>query len=224
MKPEEAARAKIDFNLIQAGWLVQSQSELNIFAGVGVAVREFSLTTGYADYLLCVDGKAIGTVEAKPEGTTLSGIAEQSSKYAVGLNNAVPHYVLPLPFSYESTGTVTQFKNALEPDARSREIFTFHRPEELLRLVRLSSQLRGNLQALPALDPTRLWEVQSKAIINLEASLAANKPRALVQMATGSGKTYTAVSSCYRLIKFGKAQRILFLVDRLYPPRKLSDP
>lgn len=164
MKPEEVARVKIDAKLIQSGWLVQSQSELNIFAGFGVAVREFSLATGFADYFLYVDGKAIGTIEAKPEGTTLTGVAEQFSKYVVGLASLVPHYILPLPFSYESTGTVTQFKNGLEPDARSREVFTFHRPEELLRFVRLESQLRTNFRLLPPIDPTRLWEVQAKAI------------------------------------------------------------
>ena len=60
----------------------------------------------------------------------------------------------------------------------------------------------------------RLWPVQRDAITNLERSLAANRPRALIQMATGSGKTYTACSFCYRLIKFGKAKRILFRVDR----------
>jgi len=161
-----------------------------------------------------VDGRALGTIEAKPEGYTLTGVAEQSAKYAVGLADAIPHYVLPLPFSYESTGKVTQFKNGLDPDARSREIFAFHRPKELLRTVRLDSQLRGNFRNLPPLDPTRLWDVQFKAINNLEKSLPENRPRALIQMATGSGKTYTAVSACYRMIKFGKAQRILFLVDR----------
>lgn len=214
LTPEQLARKEIDRQLLQAGWLVQSQHEMNIFAGLGVAVREFQLSTGFADYLLYVDGKALGTIEAKPEGYTLTGVAEQSAKYAVGLADAIPHYILPLPFTYESTGTVTHFKNGLEPEARSREIFTFHRPDELMRLVRLESQLRGNLRNLPPLDSTRLWSVQAKAIANLEKSLADNRPRALVQMATGSGKTYTAVSACYRMIKFGKAQRILFLVDR----------
>ena len=108
---------------------------MNISAGLGVAVREFPLTTGEADYLLYADGKAIGVVEAKPEGHTLTGVETQSGKYLDGLPDGLPHYRLPLPFAYESTGAVTQFTNALEPDARSREVFTFHRPEELLRLV-----------------------------------------------------------------------------------------
>jgi type I restriction enzyme R subunit len=67
---------------------------------------------------------------------------------------------------------------------------------------------------MPPLEAGRLWKVQAEAIANLERSLADNRPRSLIQMATGSGKTYTAVSACYRLIKFAKARRVLFLVDR----------
>lgn len=108
---------------------------MNISAGLGVAVREFPLTSGFADYLLYADGKAIGVLEAKPEGHTLSGVETQSGKYLDGLPRGLPNYRLPLPFAYESTGAETHFTNALEPDARSREVFAFHRPEELIRLV-----------------------------------------------------------------------------------------
>lgn len=214
MTPEQKARQEIDRQLDQAGWIVQNPSEINIFAGPGVAIREFPLNSGFADYLLYLDGKAAGVIEAKPEGHTLTGVEIQSDKYNEGLPSNVPHYHLPLPFAFESTGTVTQFTSTLDPAARSREVFTFHRPEELLRLAKLDEQLRANLREMPELDTTRLWKVQSKAITNLEQSLADNRPRALIQMATGSGKTYTAVSGSYRLIKFGKAKRILFLVDR----------
>ena len=127
---------------------------------------------------------------------------------------ALPHYVLPLPFTYESTGKVTQFTNRLDPNPRSREVFTFHRPEELLRLVNLDAQLRGKLQNMPPLETGKLWPIQIKAIQNLEASLAANRPRAVIQMTMGSGKTFTACSETYRLIKFADANRILVLVDR----------
>ncbi len=187
---------------------------MNISAALGVAIREFSLTTGEADYMLYADGRAIGIVEAKPVGHTLTGVELQSGKYAEGLPPGLPNYRLPLPFAYESTGEVTQFTNILEPDARSREVFTFHRPEELIRLVKLDKQVRGRLREMPPLAPGRLWRVQIESINNLETSLAANRPRALIQMATGSGKTFTAVNSCYRLIKYGEARRILFLVDR----------
>ncbi|MBI4194436.1 MAG: DEAD/DEAH box helicase family protein, partial [Betaproteobacteria bacterium] len=214
MTPEEKARQEIDRQLVACGWIVQDHKAMNIMAGSGVAVREFPLKSGFADYLLYADGKVIGIVEAKPEGHTLTGVEVQSSKYTLGLPDAVPHYRKPLPFAYESTGAVTQFTNSLDPDFRSREVFTFHRPEELLRLVKLDAQLHANLRALPVLDDARLWRVQTEAIRNLEASLAENRPRALIQMATGSGKTYTTCSACYRLIKFAKAKRILFLVDR----------
>lgn len=214
MLPEQLARQNIDNQLTQCGWLVQDRRDMNITAGLGVAVREVSLSTGETDYLLYVDSKAAGVLEAKPEGFSLTTAETQSQKYLSGLSARVPHYRLPLPFEYRSDGTHTHFTNDLEPNARSRELFSFHRPEELLRLVRQESQLRENLRDMPELDTTGLWDVQVRAITNLEQSLADNKPRALVQMATGSGKTFTAVSACYRLIKFGRAKRILFLVDR----------
>jgi type I restriction enzyme R subunit len=144
----------------------------------------------------------------------LTGVEPQSGKYSEGLPAGLPHYHLPLPFAYESTGTETRFTNRLDPDARSREVFTFHRPEGLIRLATLDSQLRSNLRQMPELITGGLWNVQVEAIRNLEESLAANRLRAVIQMATGSGKTFTAVTSSYRLIKFGKARRILFLVDR----------
>ena len=214
MTPEQKARQKIDQQLVECGWVVQNYRDMNISAGLGVAVREFPLETGVADYLLYGNCKALGAIEAKPEGHTLTGVETQSGKYTTGLPANLPCYHLPLPFAYESTGAVTQFTNFLDPDPRSREVFTFHRPEELVRLATLESQLRANLRNMPELVTTGLWNVQVEAIRNLEQSLAANHPRAVIQMATGSGKTFTACGASYRLIKFGKARKILFLVDR----------
>ena len=186
---------------------------MNLSAGA-VAVREFPLSRGFADYLLYVNGRIIGVVEAKPEGHTLTGVEVQSAKYTDGLPVGLPAWRVPLPFAYESTGKVTQFTNSLEPDARSRDVFTFHRPEELLRVVHLKKQVREGLRELPPLVTDGLRKVQVTAVRNLEESLAENRPRALVQMATGTGKTFTAVTLLYRLIKFAGAKRILFLVDR----------
>jgi len=214
MTPEQKARKQIDRQLEQAGWIVQDFSQINITAGLGVAVREFPLSTGHADYMLYADAKAIGVVEAKPKGHTLTGVETQSGKYLDGLPDVLPYHRLPLPFAYESTGEVTQFTNTLEVDARSRAVFTFHRPGELVRLAGLDKQVRTLLRAMPPLDNGRLWHVQIDSIRNLEASLADNQPRSLIQMATGSGKTFTAVNFCYRLIKYAGAKRILFLVDR----------
>lgn len=214
MTPEQKSRQQIDRQLEQAGWTVQDYCQMNITAGLGVAVREFPLTTGFADYLLYADAKAIGCVEAKPEGFGLMGVAEQSTKYSIGLPKMLPNWEVPLPFAYESTGVECRFTNCKEPEARSRTIFSFHRPEELIRLVKLDQQVRGLLREMPPLNTGNLWKVQIDSINNLEKSLALNKPRALIQMATGSGKTFTAVNFCYRLIKYAGAKRILFLVDR----------
>jgi len=216
MTPEQKARQEIDRQLAQCGWVVQDYRRLNISAGPGIAVREFPLSTGSADYLLYVDGRACGVVEAKPEGHSLKGVETQSQKYLQGLPANLPNFLLPLPFAYESTGSETQFTNRLEPEARSRSVFAFHRPEELLRLVETgeSDQVRTLLTHMPPINSEGLWHVQLEAIQNLERSLADNRPRSLIQMATGSGKTFTAANLCYRLIKFAKARRILFLVDR----------
>jgi type I restriction enzyme R subunit len=213
--PEERARANIDRLLTAAGWEVQDRSRTNLGAAVGVAVREFPLATGEADYLLFVHRKAIGAVEAKPEGATLSGVEAQSGKYSVGLPDRVPAWHRPLPFLYESTGVETFFTNSLDPQPRSRRVLAFHRPEALAEWAEDGRRsFRARLQQMPPLMTTGLWDAQIEAITNLETSLAEDRPRALIQMATGSGKTFTAVSSIYRLIKFGGARRVLFLVDR----------
>ena len=223
MTPEDEARAEIDRKLAESGWVVQDRGAMNIAAGPGVAIREFPLPVGEADYLLYADMRAIGVVEAKPKGFALTGVEGQSKKYVEALPEDVPAHRLPLPFHYESTGSITQFTNLLEPDARSREVFAFHRPEELLRLAGLEEQFRGGLRRMPPLNVEKLWPVQARAVANLEKSLADNRPRSLVQMATGSGKTFTAVSLLYRLVKFAGAKRVLFLVDRKNLGRQTYD-
>ncbi|MBA3947855.1 MAG: DEAD/DEAH box helicase family protein [Herpetosiphonaceae bacterium] len=213
-QPEERARAEIDRLLEAAGWVVQDRAALNLRAARGVAVREFPLKTGFADYLLFVDRKAIGAVEAKAVGTPLSGIESQSEKYSAGLPDLPPAWRKPLPFLYESTGVETFFTNGLDPEPRSRRVFAFHRPATLVAWVIEATTLRQRLQRSPALPVKGLWGAQIEAITNLEQSLAADRLRALIQMATGSGKTFTAVNAIYRLLKFGDARRVLFLVDR----------
>ena len=212
--PEAKARETIDALLTAAGWSVQDRDAMNLGVSRGVAVREFALKAGFADYLLFVDRKAIGAVEAKKMGVTLAGVEAQSAKYSDGLPAAARAWRVPLPFLYESTGVETFFTNGLDPDPRSRPVFAFHKPETLAAQVTQSEQLRARLQALPPLLTTNLWGAQIEAITNLEQSLARNHPRALIQMATGAGKTFTAVSAIYRLIKHGGAKRVLFLVDR----------
>ncbi len=215
MKPEERARETIDEMLRQSGWIVQDRDQLNLGAGQGVAVREFGLATGDADYLLFVDRRAVGTVEAKKVGQTLTGVEEQSAKYRVGLPPGLPAARDPLPFAYETTGVETRFTTLLDPEPRSRPVFAFHRPETLADWLKLAPDgvptHRERDAARPAAAPaaagmTGLRDCQVEAITNLERSLAENRPRALIQMATGSGKTYTAVSSIYRLIKYRRRE------------------
>ena len=236
MTPEQEARINIDRLLEQAGWSVQNTDSINLYASSGVAVREFPLKSGHgtADYLLYVNQKAAGVVEAKPEGSTLTGVEVQSEKYRTGLPDNLPAHHNPLPFLYESTGAETQFTNRLDPEPRSRLVFSFHSPQTLAAWLgtpeasgtnghRVAEErgdylaadnLRQSLKAMPPLNASGLWPVQERAIRNLEESLAAGRPRALVQMATGSGKTFMACNQVYRLIKHAGARRVLFLVDR----------
>ena len=214
LTPEQQARVEIDRLLTAAGWHVQDYPSMNLHAGRGVAVREFPLRTGWADYLLVVDGRAIGAVEAKKAGTTLSGVHHQSLKYSQGLPDLPAAWHKPLPFLYESTGFETRFTDTLDPDPRSRAVYSFHRPATMAERIDRLPTLRHRLQTLPPLPTEGLWAPQIQAIAGLEASLAAGRQRALIQMATGSGKTYTAITAVYRLIKHGNARRVLFLVDR----------
>jgi len=212
--PEEQARENIDALLERCGWQVQDKSSVNLQAARGIAVRELSFKTGEPDYTLFVDGKAIGTIEAKPVGHSLIGVEEQSEKYVKGVPFGLPAWRSPLPFSYESTGTESHFTNRLDPEPRSRNVFAFHRPETFLKWAQADKQLNHRLRESPPLITNNLWKAQVQAITNLEQSFAANKPRALIQMATGSGKTFTAVNFTYRLVKYAGARRVLFLVDR----------
>jgi type I restriction enzyme R subunit len=224
LTPEQRAREHIDQNLRVSGWVVQDRDDLDLTVGRGIAVREFRMKRGFgfADYLLYLDRQAIGAVEAKAEGT-LTGVEAQSAKYAAGLPEGLPAHRRPLPFLLESNGSVTFLTNGLDPTPRSRQVFNFPRPETLGTWVSQQAQLRERLRGLPALDQGRLWTVQARAIGNLEASFAAGRPRALIQMATGSGKTYAAVTSAYRLLKYGSARRILFLVDRANLGKQAED-
>ncbi len=211
--PEDEAREIIDGLLVAAGWIIQDYGRQSLGAGVGVAIREFPLGKDSADYMLFVDRVAVGVVEAKPVGITLGGVSEQTLGY-LSSPQKIKTAGSPLPFGYESTGKETFFRDLHDPDSRSRRIFAFHRPETIREWSAQGDTLRARLRTFPALPSDGLRECQFKAINNLERSFGEARPRALIQMATGSGKTYTAVNFCYRLKKYAKAKRILFLVDR----------
>ena len=212
--PEEIARQKIDSALTDAGWLIQDYADFNRKAASGVAVREFYLPNGPCDYLLFVDGKAAGVIEAKKGGVTLSGVAEQSEKYMGMLPEHLAAWNKSLIFDYESTGEETFFRDMRDPKPRSRRVFAFHRPETLLEWLKQPDTLRARLRQMPDLVEQGLRDCQVEAIHGLENSLAEDRPRSLIQLATGAGKTFTACSFSYRLIKHANAKRILFLVDR----------
>jgi type I restriction enzyme R subunit len=218
--PEEEARVEIDAMLDASGWAVQDYRTMNLRAARGVAVREFPTARGPADYLLYVDRKAIGSVEAKKKGSTLRGVESQGDRYAHGFAEAaakkgLPSWCEPLPFHYMSTGAETLFASRLDPTIRPRDVFSFHRPEALLAWAQADASTRTKLRTMPALDPAGLRDAQIEAVTGLEASFRDDRQRSLVSMTMGAGKTYVAVSEAYRLIRHAGAKRILFLVDRI---------
>ena len=214
MDPEEEARKNIDGMLEESGWTIQDYVDIDLGAGFGLAVREYPLGKKATDYALFIEGNPVGVVEAKSEGWTLTGVTVQSDRYLKYLTRKYPNAPRKPPFSYESTGIETLFADRRDPKHRSRHVFTFHRPETLAEFLREDTTLRGRLKQIPILDYDNLYKCQTNAITKLERSFSEGHQRALIQMATGTGKTFTAVTFIYRLIKFAKAKRILFLVDR----------
>ncbi|VAW72207.1 Type I restriction-modification system, restriction subunit R, partial [hydrothermal vent metagenome] len=173
--------------------------------------------TGPADYMLFIDGKACGIIEAKREGANLGKVAEQSARYATSKTRDIQRWVpedQPLPFLYEATNHEIRFRDERDPKPRSRYVFHFHQPATLKTWLEQGRSFRDRLSDLPALNTEGLRACQIDAITGIENSLKQAKLRALLQMATGSGKTFTAVTEVYRLAKFCKAKRVLFLVDR----------
>jgi type I restriction enzyme R subunit len=216
-KDEAQTRIEIDAKLEAAGWKVQDLGRANLFAGVGVAVREVTVSKGRSDYMLFISGKLCGSLEAKREGANLGGVGEQNAAYINSETGIMQRWVpkgQPLPFQYEATNNEIRFCDNYDPKPRSRHIFHFHKPETLKERLEEGSSFRARLQDLPALNTKGLRDCQIDAITGIEKSLKNNNQRALLQMATGAGKTFTACTQVYRLAKFTQAKRVLFLVDR----------
>lgn len=214
MTPEQKARISIDKKLEQSGWMVQDVKRLNPMASLGVAVREFPTDTGPVDYALFVNGIPVGVIEAKKSdaGENITAVEEQSARYA----NSTFKWVkaeYSIRFAYEATDKLIRFTDYKDIKFRSRTVFSFHRPETLEALLASPDTIRNNMKHFPSLDETGFRRCQINAIRNLDNSFANNRPKALVQMATGAGKTFTAITAAYRLLKYGKMNRILFLVD-----------
>ena len=211
--PEQLARDRIDQKLRLAGWIIQDKTRIDFSAGLGIAVKEYLTEVGPADYVLFVDRKPIGLIEAKreEEGQNITVVEDQSNDYAASKLKHIDNE--PLSYIYESTGVITRFTNAKDPKPRSKNIFSFHRPETIKQHLKNEKTLRSRLFDFPTLNKENLRDCQFSAIRNLETSFEENRPRALIQMATGAGKTFTAISSIYRLLEYADAKRILFLVD-----------
>lgn len=214
MKPEDKARIVIDQKLETAGWIVVDEKKYNPNAGIGIAVRELNTMTGPADYILFINKKPVGVIEAKrdEEGENITTHERQTNRYAnsgfrkIKTNGS-------LPFLFQSTSKIIRFTDKRDPEPRSRELFHFYRPEFLEYLLKREKTLRNALLEMPELFTENLRECQVEAISGLEESLRLQKPRSLIHMATGAGKTFTSISSVYRLLKFANAKRVLFLVD-----------
>jgi type I restriction enzyme R subunit len=226
--PAEArARALIDDQLRRAGWYVCDRKDIDLVNYQGVAVRERMMAPGHGrvDYLLFVDRRVVGIIEAKPVGTTLAGVQWQSSMYAEGLPDAFRSTAVlvgdRLPFVFEASGSETQYTNGYDPHPRARKVFNFPEPLTLARLLRQALDdpalptWRAKVTSMPPYDEYDLRPASKIAVGAIERSMASgNHSRSLVQMATGAGKTRMAVTECYRLIRYGGFNRILFLVDR----------
>ena len=216
-KDELQTRIEIDQKLEQAGWSIQDKKKLNLHESLGVAVREMDTDTGPADYMLFIDGKACGIIEAKREGANLGKVAEQSGRYATSKTKHIQRWAAndqPLPFLYESTNHEIRFRDERDPAPRSRHVFHFHQPKTLKDWLEQGDTFRARLRQLPELNTKGLRDCQIDAVDGIENSLKQGRQRALLQMATGAGKTFTACTQVYRLAKFAKAKRVLFLVDR----------
>ncbi len=211
LKPEERARQWIDRKLEDAGWQVINRDE---FAPgmTAVAVREAAMMHGLeADYLLLLNGKAAGVLEAKREEISLENphLAAQAENYARQVKPWYPAWALPLPFVYLSNGKEIAFKDLRKPEDGYRILKRFPRPWDLAQKLDIDE-----FGGLPFLSPKGLRACQFEALTNLEDSFRAGKRRALMILATGSGKTFTACMLAYRMLAYTPMKRVLFLVDR----------
>lgn len=214
MSPEQKARETIDRKLEESGWIIQDVKQLNPSVSLGVAVREFPTSTGPVDYALFIEGKPIGIIEAKKgdAGENITTVEMQSARYAHSTFKWV-NYEYRIRFAYEATNELTRFTDYDDINYRSRNVFSFHQPQTLQKFLAASDTIRNHMKHFPPLDAEGFRQCQIAAIEKLDCSLAENRPKALVQMATGAGKTFTAITAAYRMLKYGKMNRILFLVD-----------
>lgn len=215
--PEQKARVKIDQMLKDSGWTVVPRDDFTPDAVNAQAVEE-NLMKGNleADYILYLDGKAIAVLEAKREENKLGlEVAEQAQNYGNILPDWVQAWKTPLPFIFLCNGDLLLFKDMREAKPSYKVIKKMFTPKEIVNLAGddIKSQF-AKLPALPPVGPKGLRECQFEAITNLEISFKQGLKKALIVLATGAGKTFTACTAAYRLLNYMGAKRVLFLVDR----------
>lgn len=212
MTPEEKARQKIDQWFTDAGWKVINRDEYEP-TSTAVAIREGLLKDNLeADYFLFISGKAVGVLEAKREETDAfsSIVCEQAALYAKSVPNIYQTYQRPLPFIFTSNGKELYFCDFREQDQCFKQIMTIPTPHELVKKLGINDYFAG----LPTLRKKGLRDCQYEAITELEKSFRSGQKRALMVLATGAGKTYTACLAAYRMLSYTPMRRVLFLVDR----------
>lgn len=212
MTPEEKARIKIDQWFADAGWEVINRDEYEP-TSTAVAIREGLLKGNLeADYFLFINGKAVGVLEAKREETYAfsSVVCEQAALYARSVPNIYQTYQKPLPFIFTSNGKELYFCDFREQDHYFKQIMTIPTPHELVKKLGINDYFAG----LPTLRKKGLRDCQYEAITELEKSFRSGQQRALMVLATGAGKTYTACLAAYRMLSYTPMRRVLFLVDR----------
>ena len=212
MTPEEKARQKIDQWFADAGWEVINRDDYEPTC-TAVAIREGLLKGNLeADYFLFINGKAVGVLEAKREETDTfsSKVCEQAALYAKSVPNIYQTYQKPLPFIFTSNGKELYFCDFREQDHYFKQIMTIPTPHELVKKLGINDYFAG----LPTLRKKGLRDCQYEAITELEKSFRSGKKRALMVLATGAGKTYTACLAAHRMLSYTPMRRVLFLVDR----------
>lgn len=212
--PEQKARKKIDLMLIRAGWDIISRTEYSDIYNA-CAITEALLTGNLeADYLLMVGNKAIGVLEAKRIENKLSvEVADQAENYTRKVPDWCPKWFETLPFVFLSNGETLLFRDMRTEDSSYIELKQMKSPKELVQMADIKSEYAA-LPALPPVGDKGLRQCQYEAIRNLELSFKQNENKALISLATGAGKTFTACTFTYRFLTYTSVRRVLFLVDR----------
>ncbi len=212
MTPEEKARIKIDQMFEDAGWKVVDRDFYSPTL-TAVAVREGLLEGNKeADYFLFINGIAVGILEAKRKEVDVASnnVCEQAAIYVRGVPNYYKAYSRPLPIIYQSNGEKTFFRDFRNKDGDLIELNRIYTPKEIVKMLGIKDFYAG----LPTLKTKGLRDCQYEAITELENSFRVGQNKALIVLATGAGKTYTACLAAYRLLAYTPMKRILFLVDR----------